>query len=239
VLVRASDGVQLDQTQTANGGQYQFTNRQDTKLVPSATYTVQVSTPPVGLQLTTFNVGSNAFLNSQGQYNGVIPQSTQTVPAGSSSNQDFNFGFVPSITFGHVVFQDVLNDGCYDANDVGIAGVTIVLYQVASGGALTQIAHTTTAADGTYSFSSLNIPQIVPTGNYVLSIPATASAISGQAVSKAFASGCDDAHNSKGTPGTTGFEIPVSPGGYVSVPNNDWGFVLPMTIGDYVWSDAK
>ncbi len=77
-----------------------------------------------------------------------------------------DFGFVPAIAVGNLVFDDVNGNGKYDAGDAGIPSVTVNLFRAGdSPASATPVATTTTAADGTYLFTGLNV------GSYFVQIP--------------------------------------------------------------------
>jgi uncharacterized repeat protein (TIGR01451 family) len=73
-------------------------------------------------------------------------------------------GFAPASSIGNLVWFDRNNNGRRDANEKGIGGITVRLLE--SDGA-TQVATTTTAADGSYLFTGL-LP-----GEYIVEIAAS------------------------------------------------------------------
>jgi hypothetical protein len=70
---------------------------------------------PAGLQLTKTVSGSPAT-DSNGLYNGGgLPQAAVTTPSGAASDRTIDFGFVPIIRIGQILFNDRLADGCREA----------------------------------------------------------------------------------------------------------------------------
>jgi uncharacterized repeat protein (TIGR01451 family) len=83
-----------------------------------------------------------------------------------------NLENIQPLTIGNLVFQDNNNDGIFNGTDVGIAGVDVELYSVATGTSVvnpatdTLVATTTTDSNGAYSFAN------VEPGFYAIVIPA-------------------------------------------------------------------
>ena len=129
-------------------GAYSFTG------LPAGNYTV-VETQPSGLLDSVDNPGPGAYLPSS--TNDRIAVSLAT---GTSTSTDNNFGELPPAAIPAAirgrVFVDSDRAGDRNPSDPGIGGVTVQLLN--SGG--TEVSRTTTAADGTYSFTGL------PAGTY-------------------------------------------------------------------------
>ncbi|MFM2312704.1 MAG: hypothetical protein RLZZ04_1980 [Cyanobacteriota bacterium] len=71
------------------------------------------------------------------------------------------------IEVGNRIFNDKDADGLQDANEAGIAGVTVRLFDSSN----TEIAYTTTNAEGKYSFGGINAPTLLsPNTNYEIRI---------------------------------------------------------------------
>src|SRR2546428_80482 len=126
-------------------------------------------TGPGGATTTTAADGSYAFSSlDAGTYSISAPASTggkalgtasplsATIAAGASSPNN-NFGYVTGSLSGYA-YVDANRNGVKDAAETGIGSVTIT----GPGGATT-----TTAADGSYAFSSLDA------GTYSISAPAS------------------------------------------------------------------
>ena len=109
----------------------------------------------------------------------------QLVPTGQTNFSTLNFSGVPgspvisnsnalvndSLTLGNLVFDDVNGNGVFDGTDVGIDSVTLTLFADTNNDGLfdggdTQLATTTTAGGGLYSFAGLS------DGNYIVRVDA-------------------------------------------------------------------
>jgi uncharacterized repeat protein (TIGR01451 family) len=106
--------------------------------------------------------------NTQAQLAGLTLSTTDEFPSAGHqlshpmSGETFNdldFGYYANENLsisGYVWDDNATKDGTYQMlTESGIAGVTVDLYRVESGGATSLIATTTSAADGLYSFGSL------------------------------------------------------------------------------------
>src|SRR5205085_1931675 len=77
----------------------------------------------------------------------------------------YNFGLVKPVTIAGTVYQDTNGNGAFNAGEPGIAGVTLTLSGTNGlGQAITATA--TTAADGTYSFSTDSNSNTLRPGTY-------------------------------------------------------------------------
>jgi uncharacterized repeat protein (TIGR01451 family) len=87
-------------------------------------------------------------------------------------------GYAPAATLGNLVWKDANNNGKFDKGEKGIPGVTVRLLDAAGA---TQVATTTTGADGTYLFTGLLL------GSYIIEVSAanftSGSALAGYASS--------------------------------------------------------
>jgi len=72
-----------------------------------------------------------------------------------------DFGFVPHVSLGSTLFYDNNDSGIQDADETGIPGITVELYDTAGN----LVASTTTDADGDYYFGDLLV------GDYQVVIP--------------------------------------------------------------------
>jgi protocatechuate 3,4-dioxygenase beta subunit len=139
-------GVTLTAT-TGATGQYEFLG------LKAGTYTlteIQPMSHADGKDRpgTPFGGTADSSINADVISGIVIPES-----ASSKAGQDYNFGEVGSSLSGYV-YHDADDDGRFDANETGIAGVRIVL--VGMNDANQQVNLTaTTNADGYYEFSKL------------------------------------------------------------------------------------
>ncbi len=216
-------GVPVATTITDGTGHYLFDN------VTPGTYSVGFAAQP-GLVLT-------APTNGTTDGSDAIPASgktpTFTVAAGEQ-RRDIDAGFktvsdpANSAAVGDYVWNDLNNDGIQNANEAGIAGVTVTLY---SADGTTVIATTVTDAFGRYLFNDLTpdayrIQFTAPTGFVVVAKDA----------------GGNDSKDSDAN-ATTGMTnvFTLAPGEKnLTVDCGLYNASLPTgSIGDYVWNDAN
>lgn len=138
---------------TAADGTFSFTG------VPFGTYTVAETVPP-GFKQT--------LPSGSGTLTAAVNVSTPTVSGLLFGNQAIA---APGSIRG-TKFLDANSNGVRDPGESGLAGVTIVMHPAGPGTPVT----TTTAADGTYSFTGLpantyTVSEVVPTG-YLQTSPA-------------------------------------------------------------------
>ncbi|RXK62480.1 hypothetical protein ESA94_05620 [Lacibacter luteus] len=159
VTLTTAGGTVLETTTTNASGFYQFSN-----LLPG-TYNVVFATP-TGFVASAANAGADDTKDSDpvsGTVTGVVlnaDENDNTVDAGFQSNQ---------LKVGNYVWYDKNNNGFQDADETGIAGVSVKLYVDADANNIPDaaaIASTTTDANGLYSFSGLT------PGNYIVGITA-------------------------------------------------------------------
>jgi protocatechuate 3,4-dioxygenase beta subunit len=131
-LINPTTGAVIATTTTAGDGSYLFPG------ITPGSYTVR-ETDPNGYVSTTAN---------------LIPI---TVPPGGAANAQFGDQQVGTIT--GIVFNDANGSGVQNAGEQGLGGITVELINATTGAV---IRTTTTAADGTYVFSS------VPPGSYIV-----------------------------------------------------------------------
>ena len=127
---------------TDAGGNYLFDN-----LVPG-NYRV-VFTPPPGFALTLRNQGSNSAVDSDPDR--VSGQTALITLVSGQIDLDWDAGLYQPASLGNFVWYDANNNGIQDAGENGVDGVTVSLYDGASG----LITTTTTAGGGLYQFSGL------------------------------------------------------------------------------------
>jgi serine-aspartate repeat-containing protein C/D/E len=141
-------------------------------------------------------------------------------------NRSVDAGLVPVVaktgSIGNLVFEDRNYNGLQDADDKGIAGVTVRLL----GAAGNVLGTTTTDSSGQYLFSNLNA------GDYKVQVAAP----TGYYLTKANQGG-DDAIDSDPLSGGTTATVSLAAG-----ENNssvDAGLYRKACLGDKVWSDAN
>ena len=130
----------------------------------------------------------------------------------TSGNDDLalDFGVAEPITIGDFVFDDVDGDGVFDVGEPGIDGVDVTITGTTAGASYPG-GFTVTTVDGDYQFTGL-LPgdyDVVVDGS---TVPAAMVASSATTVSGTYESGDD-------------------------VDTVDFGFVTPVSIGDFVFDD--
>jgi large repetitive protein len=205
---------------TAADGSYTFAN-----LVPG-TYTLTQPAQPAG----TFN-GSTVPGTTGGTATavGTLPSAISAlVLAAGQASANNNFGEVANGQVSGRVWIDANDNGLIDGSESGIGGVTINLSGIDTlGGAVT--ASTTTAADGSYSFTGLR------PGSYALTQPTQpAGTFNGRTVA--------------GSTGGTATAVAVSPSAITGISltglqnaslNNNFGEITGGLISGRVWTDAN
>ncbi len=167
------DDVLMGTATTAGDGEYYFSAAPtptgaptpgkvyNVALQPSTQYQVRI---PLGqpalaaFALTTADISGNTedVRDSDANPAGIIAAATPAVGA----DHTFDAGFVYRLSIGDYVWDDVNNNGAWDAGEVGIPGVTVELLAGS-----TVVRTTTTNATGGYIFNDLN------PGQYQVRIP--------------------------------------------------------------------
>ncbi|MBK7894234.1 MAG: carboxypeptidase regulatory-like domain-containing protein [Anaerolineaceae bacterium] len=126
-------------------------------------------------------------------------------------------------SIGNYVWLDANQDGLQDADEFGIPGITVNLYN----GSGTFIGTTTTGAFGSYGFTNL------PPGDYYVEVIATGYTITQQN------QGSDEALDSD-IDTTTGETAVTTLIAGENDPTWDGGlYIIPASLGDLVWLDAN
>ena len=179
----------------------------------AGTYKVTVSTP-AGYVPTVTGRGTTATDSN--------PNGSTTTLANGQSDTTIDFGFYQPVTIGNFVWNDANADGVQDAGSSGMAGVTLTLHGTdGAGNAVTDT--TTTDAGGHYQFTE-------PPGTYTVAVSTPVGYV--------------PTLTGQGTPATDSNVSPsgTTPGTLASGGSDetvDFGFYRPVTIGDFVWHDAK
>ena len=241
VELQDGDGNLIKSTTTDATGHYLFPD------LEAGTYTVVVAT-------------SNQ--SAGGALEGLSQSSAQPIPSGSDfGNQttpytislgegkenltaDFGYNWNPTddvnentgtATIGDHIWVDTDGDGVQDANEVGVEGVTVNLYNDPDGDGVydNQVSSTTTDANGNYIFDDLT------PGAYVVEVVPTGSPIDGYTQT-----GDPDKPGQTATNPDNKTTTPVmlAPGdvylnadfGYQPTDNSQTG-----SIGDTIWFDAN
>jgi protocatechuate 3,4-dioxygenase beta subunit len=117
VILTYPDNVTVVTTNTDANGSYSFTN-----LAPG-NYKVQFTTPD-GWVPTKSNTGSDDTKDSD-PAGGIV---TNVPVVANASNLTVDAGFFVPMKLGNFVWYDKNNNGTQDANEPGVAGVTVALY---------------------------------------------------------------------------------------------------------------
>jgi hypothetical protein len=143
-LYNGTGTVRLATTTTASNGTYSFPN------LALGTYIV-AEFPPSGYTGENPNVGS---IGGSGNYNSssTLEQIGSINLNSNTSANSYNFGQFKPVSISGTVYRDKNFDDVLNGPDVGIGGVTV--YLKSTSGAV--LATTTTASNGTYSFTGLN-----------------------------------------------------------------------------------
>jgi protocatechuate 3,4-dioxygenase beta subunit len=136
-------------TKTDALGNYIFTGLQP------GTYTVEFSNLPTDFIGSPAGVGTDPSKNSDATSSTAGVYETQPIALGAGENNtSVDFGInnpTNNAALGNKVWNDMNNDGIQDANEVGVPGVTVTLYNAL--GAV--IGTTVTDANGEYMFNGL------------------------------------------------------------------------------------
>jgi hypothetical protein len=219
------------------------------QVVANGTVTGLSCTFPGGSTGTTWAgpFAAGASFTCTAQLSGVVPgtvlhEDIGTVQAvGQFSGQqvsDHNpyYATTPTVSVGDFVWDDADYDGLQTAGEPGIAGVTLTLTGP-SGQPVTDaygnaVGPTTTDAHGGYTFA--NLP-VLPAGqHYTVHVDASSPALAGYVATKALV-GADRAIDSSTGSATSG---DLTQDGQRD-PTLDFGFVKPVTVGDFVWVDTN
>jgi hypothetical protein len=175
----------------------------------------------------TVNVGTAPI--DAGTEIGVLANS-DNVSGDAKTNLTVDFGFAQPVSVGDQVWIDSTYNGIKDPAELGLAGVTVTLYDATGttpvttnllGGAITPFVTTST---GLYSFTNL------PQGQYTVKFTPP----SGYAPTLVNAPGSTTSNDSNGLSAQSG----VLASGQSDI-TLDSGFVQPVTVGNFVWQDMN
>lgn len=218
VQLLASDGVTVvATTTTADDGSYSFAS-----LSPD-TYYVQF-TAPLGYALSAQNVAGSTSANDSDADPSTSKTGAITLGAGAAET-NVDAGFYQPASIGDRVWNDANANGIQEDGEAGLGGVTV---QLLGSDGVTVVATTTSAADGSYSFTNL-----APGTYYVQFV-----ALSGYSITTQNAVGSTSANNSD-VDASTGKTGAITLGAGVTETNVDAGLYQPASIGDQVWKDAN
>jgi hypothetical protein len=207
---------------------------------------------PLDIEGATFDGGVIWLANSDGArtrsyrvYNGVSNPSPQHLFGKANGLGDLELLCGPNplpLEIGNRVWYDRDGDGIQDPGEVGIGGVQVQLFAIDSNGGATQVAETTTNANGEYYFGGVQ-----PEQAYQVRISLVDANLPRGAVPTAqdahFANdGNDDLRDADGDQGllAPGFSTIALTTGKAGQNNHsyDFGFVVPLVaLGNLVWWD--
>ena len=223
-----SDGTSMGTTQTANGGQYSFTN-----LVPGD-YHVQF-TLPSGYVFSPKDQGSDDAKDSDADTaNGTT---INTTLVSGENDPTWDAGMYQKASLGDYVWEDLNADGVQDAGEPGIQGATVKLYRDADGDGVAEpngddgasIATDTANANGIYGFNNLT------PGAYFVEFTKPAGFDKASPSTPSTASDPTDS-DADTTTGVTDVTVLVSG---ENDPTWDAGFYKLASLGDFVWDDLN
>jgi SdrD B-like domain len=175
--------VGIPATQFGTGGALQYLYSSGTTISSTGITSETVAADPDAVAADTDDNGQyqkTGFYTGGVITNSYVALSYQAEPLGETpdnsaiadadDNLTVDFGFY-GMSIGNTVFADVNNNGIKDGAEVGIAGVTVILY---AGNGTTVLYTTMTDADGNYLFPNL------PEGNYVVGVDTASPALDGQ-----------------------------------------------------------
>ncbi|OZG90519.1 SdrD B-like domain-containing protein, partial [Staphylococcus aureus] len=139
VILKDSNGKELDRTTTDENGKYQFTG------LSNGTYSVEFSTP-AGYTPTTANAGTDDAVDSDGL------TTTGVIKDADNMTLDSGFYKTPKYSLGDYVWYDSNKDGKQDSTEKGIKGVKVTLQNEKG----EVIGTTETDGNGKYRFDNLD-----------------------------------------------------------------------------------
>jgi len=213
-VIGGGDDVFVAATSTDSSGNYSFSG-----LRPGSYYLL--FNLPAGYNISPQDQGSDNTIDSD--VNPISRQTTVITLASGDNDPTWDMGLYQPASVGNVVWHDVNGNGVQDTGESGIGNVTVTLYR-ADG---SMVGSTTTAADGSYSFTNL------PPGEYYLVFSNLPSGY----VFTAADQGGDDAADSDASQSTGQTATFTLVSGQVD-ERWDAGAYQPASIGNFVWEDT-
>jgi uncharacterized repeat protein (TIGR01451 family) len=201
----------------------------DDGLKPNTSYQIRIPLSQSALddlRLSSANEGSDDARDSDFIGN-QSTASLEVVTTTFATSPNFDAGFAPTGSLGSRVWFDANNNQRFDANEVGLAGVTVNLLDESG---LTILGTTTTGADGTYSFSGL-----VP-GTYIVKVAVSNLSPGGALAGYSLSTGKPGQVGTAGSLGSLPTAVPTG-GGDVSTKN--FGFFQSTTLSGRVFVDVN
>ncbi len=224
------EGLSVTATATTNAsGAYSFTIDSNGNVLLPGTYQVTETAP------SNYLLGKDAVGTVNGTADGSLVSFTQigSIAMGSGQNGiNYDFSNVKPVTISGIVYNDLSAAGVYQAGDPGIAGVTMTLTGTNNLGQPVTVT-TTTASDGTYSFSTDSNGNKLAPGTYQVVETAPSGYIPG-AVTVGTVNGVRD--------GTVASRTQINaiglPEGQSGIHYN-FGLVVPVGVSGYVYVDSN
>jgi protocatechuate 3,4-dioxygenase beta subunit len=219
VALLNSSGVTIATTVTDQNGLYRFIN------LANATYSVQFSNLPSGFSFSPKDIGAD---NLDSDADPVTGKTVTYVISGGNTNLTVDAGIYSTrAALGDYVWFDADSDGTQDANESGIPGVTVILYNSSN----VAIASAITDQNGRYFFSNLN------PGSYTVGFSTTPGKLvfTLQDVVAAGDAADSDVDPATGKTGT----ITLAAGQVNLTVDAGLKPVIPASVGDFVWLDLN
>ena len=183
----------------------------------------------------TYGYGSSATREQAGQGKLVTPTAIELTAAAPNATE-IDFAFVKPVSVGNFVWFDANKDGIQDADEVGVAGVTVTLTDAAGNPVIdldgNPVKPVTTDANGKYEFTNLmpNVDRIVANpGEQSYKVTFTPPA--GYSATKSYAA-------ADGEKDSNGAESDVTLTEGQNDESVDFGLVADGTIGDTLFWDV-
>jgi hypothetical protein len=222
---KSGGGSVTDHATTDANGHYLFSET-------PGTYTVAVDTSNfaggalAGYAATATGQGT-AATDSNPSPSGTTPAA---LPSGGS-DLTVDFGYYRAVTIGDFVWNDSNGNGIQDGGEPGINGVTLTLTGT-TGAGQPIVLHTATSGNGRYFF-------VTAPGTYTVSVDSSNFAAAGvlaDYTATPTLQGANRTVDSNPSPsGTTPAALPS----FASDTSIDFGYSLPVKIGDFVWNDLN
>ena len=235
--VKDSSGADITAKTDADGN-YTFTR------LPLGSYKVEVVAGEAKVDGTdvnladykqTYGYGSSATREQTGQGKLVTPTAIELTAAAPNATE-IDFAFVKPVSVGNFVWFDANKDGIQDADEVGVAGVTVTLTDAAGNPVIdldgNPVKPVTTDANGKYEFTNLmpNVDRIVANpGEQSYKVTFTPPA--GYSATKSYAA-------ADGEKDSNGAESDVTLTEGQNDESVDFGLVADGTIGDTLFWDV-
>ena len=235
--VKDSSGADITAKTDADGN-YTFTR------LPLGSYKVEVVAGEAKVDGTdvnladykqTYGYGSSATREQAGQGKLVTPAPIELTAAAPNATE-IDFAFVKPVSVGNFVWFDANKDGIQDADEVGVAGVTVTLTDAAGNPVIdldgNPVKPVTTDANGKYEFTNLmpNVDRIVANpGEQSYKVTFTPPA--GYSATRSYAA-------ADGEKDSNGAESDVTLTEGQNDESVDFGLVADGTIGDTLFWDV-